>query len=143
MLRRIAVPFVVAAGLLAPSLASAASNGADVRDVPYSFDIYNDCTQEMVHITGTLHRELNDARVGSGGFVQEHNYTLKDGSGLGASGTQYRVTYHSIRITHLVFVSQNLFADATDTWQLAGGGSVFTHTDSSGSSGFSSDSSCR
>ena len=77
----------LAAGM---ALAQATTDTYNVK-VPIDGTIFNDCTDEPVHLTGTLHVLLTETEDANGGlYVQEH-VQVQGVSGTGLkSGTQYR-----------------------------------------------------
>jgi len=77
----------LAAGM---ALAQATTDTSNVK-VPVDEIIFNNCTEEEVHLTGELHILINQTENANGGlYVQEHAQA-QGLSGMGLeSGTQYR-----------------------------------------------------
>jgi hypothetical protein len=97
--RRLLFVAVVLAGLL-PGVGTATAGMVFHETFPFSFDVYNDCTGEQVHIEGRVHLYLTEV-VGKDGTVRQRQNLNASGWGIGLiSGARYRYSdnFHFARV---------------------------------------------
>ena len=77
-----------------PITARSSSGGATVTfDTPFGQPIWDDCTQEYVVFSGTVHTVFNPVHTSSGGFSVVLTSNFQNVQGIGqTSGRQYRGT---------------------------------------------------